>query len=145
MHGYPDYFGQSIFPKYGAPIEIDLSLDAGPGGSDSVDIVGNGLLYACLIVGTSAGSVKGDNFSVSSGGVLIYKTNIAQSVGFPSLFGDTGLFIPKGVNRDYSYWNLQLHREIPFESSLTFALDCAVDSDPTGDSVTIKGFYYAIT
>lgn len=55
--GYPDFFGTSIWPKYGTPINTYTGIVAVPGGAivDVITINANGVLFSLdiLLVGVS--------------------------------------------------------------------------------------------
>lgn len=142
--GYPDYFGQSIWPKYGTPIytlDSDHVLPSGevgtllsismPGVLFSLDIGVQALEVMTLSLLTL--TIDGQSFAVVGLGNPAY--------GLPAAAQSPLLYTVIYDHLEY-YQRIVLAREVPFHSTVVLQCSNGTASDM---SVTTEAVHYVVT
>jgi len=143
-HGYPDYFGQSVWPKYGEPVSTDETFTVTAGTSEDVlDLTCQGVLYFLLIHVWTTAALYNLYVKVTIDGTVLF----SYPITYPLY---TGFFAPRihpVVVTLYDCDDLQaflsIPCDLPFKRSLKITLDgglCAVDVEGM-----IKAMHYIVS
>lgn len=118
--GYPDYFGQSIWPKYGTPIVTGGSSVPVAAGTTVtiVDIDSTGVLFAASILTGTVGDYASSYFSLYVDDQLFWRCFLYNAFLPPASEGMEGVMRVTMENRVAKYVHMALSREIPFKDSV---------------------------
>ena len=118
--GYPDYFGQSMWPKYGTPIEVDLLETDIPHGEelDVVSILGQGILFnlKATLVETEASNNAYLDLYVDGTLMATISQVYSQYDNPMTAIGEVLVPIYRSIN--YGELIVGLTREVPFRYTL---------------------------
>jgi hypothetical protein len=143
-HGYPDNFGQSVWPKYGEPVFITGAALIPFGGSGGDTYLGNGVLVGLRIRLTSISILDTCNIVVEiNGQPLIY--DLAST--FFSIGGDgAGKSLIECSYYDSSKLSFEcfLRRELPFYNDMFIGAGNDVSDGVSDMSLYYTGVFYRI-
>lgn len=142
--GYPDYFGTSIWPKYGTCVYSEASVISIASKENGVvwSITGSGVLFTLVIrisesIGLAASSV---NLYIDNQMVCDYDVN--PDINRTSLSGGSRLIAATYVSYIEGYIELALTREVPFHDGAS--IDISNDGD-AAMSVGVDATHYVVT
>jgi hypothetical protein len=143
-HGHPDWFGQSVWPKYGEPSYINHVIALEPGEEESHVLTGPGVLFAVRLIFSPSSNWPGGRIEVYIDGsyygeVYPYAWFTALGTGQARQIFDVDLY---GVDNAQS--RAVLTREVPFSSSITFISKNSVGAGADTVSFYIGGIFYLI-
>ena len=142
--GYPDFFGTSIWPKYGAPIRTgagSVNVPAGTG-VDIIDISSTGVFFFANIVLTTVGDYALSHIDLEIDDQLMWSWWIDFDKLPTSLGGAQELMAITYCNKVNSYIYVVLSREIPFQHRIKIQVTNASASD----IVTVpRTLHYVVT
>jgi hypothetical protein len=131
--GYPDFFGTSIWPKYGTPIwsPEDIPVVAAGASVDVLTITGNGVLFSLKV--DFNGTVFLDKSSVELwiDDSMIAEAGTRQDITYTSLGGHTGILSLTNYDALEFWAAIELGREVPFRRKIVVVVnnDSAADLD----------------
>lgn len=141
--GYPDYFGQSIWPKYGTPTFTTIS-QAGIGNTETtiLEITSQGVLRIAHFYGDQADENGSSFLRLYIDGTSVWYASLAQML---TIYGapQKGMpFILTSMNYVTGIWAVVLDQDVPFRSGakVTFR-------KTSGNAVSIQGYaaHYVVT
>ena len=141
--GYPDYFGQSMWPKYGTPFYQTGSSDVGAGELDWIcrtTIQGVLVFASCTISGIDASAdftiyLDVDDETVS---MIEYGNAIANGILIPT----TELWVCVQYDKLAGLYSLILRREVSCRTSFDITLD---NFGPTDLHIEGATTHYVVT
>jgi len=141
--GYPDYFGQSIWPKYGTAHAISSVMTIGAGTNKKViDISVQGVL-TCFKVYVS-GSARMDDvvafFNVD--GVLLDDLYFNKLSLAPTIFNPRSFRYLSYFNGDITEVVFMNGVEIPFHDTFIIQVN---NGEAFSIGATVSGIYYVVT
>lgn len=142
--GYPDYFGQSIWPKYGTPIytlDSDHIIPSG-GAATLLSISVTGILFSIDIGVQALETFTLSLLTLAIDGQMFAVVGLGNPYfGFPAEAQSPLLYTVNYNHLEY-YQRIVLAREVPFHE--TIVLQC---SNGTGSdmSVTTEAVHYVVT
>lgn len=143
MRDHPDWFGQSIWPKYGDPIEINETHDIPPDDSVTDLFSGSGILYSLNVHVECIEDISQDLFGIYSGTVPLVYSVVDGIFMHMNATDKSNLLLPLVYWYDKTGCTFSLSREIPFTSdlSLYYKSDITHAADVT---VYFNGWYYIV-
>ena len=122
--GYPDFFGTSIWPKYGTPVYTNSGLIIVPslGTVNLISISGNGVLFSLDSYLTAAVDFESSDLFLIVDGAVMVRSVLDPEYLQTSLGGASpvlGLVICSGVDHVLEW---MLSREVPFHDSVILRL-----------------------
>ena len=142
--GYPDYFGQSMWPKYGAPL-MDSAEEIGMANLATKtlhSIAAQGVLYDLTVLISGSSSIDGAIFYLKIDGEEI--TRWAPNSAYERFYHITGTeaIVVEVIDFETRMMIVRLRRELPFRSSVVLTV-----YNGTGDFVTVRSslVYYVVT
>lgn len=142
--GYPDYFGQSIWPKYGSPLLINQSSTILSAGTHTlIDISVQGVMFGLVARVSCATILTNIQLKLTIDGQLSAES-IYDDVNYQSLSPLAGelLHVTYATGDMLGAW-WALSREIPFHDQ--FKLSLVVNPWASNIVVKLRGMYYVIT
>ena len=142
--GYPDYFGQSMWPKYGAPL-MDSAEGIGIANLATEtlhSIAAQGVLYDLTVQILGGSSIEGAVFYLKIDGEEITRW-VASSL-YERFYQITGseVIVVEMIDFETRTMIVRLRRELPFHSSVVLTV-----YNGTGDTVLVRSYlvYYVVS
>jgi len=113
--GYPDYFGQSIFPKYGGAKEVSGSKTVTANTENTiVEVSGKGVLYSGGLYAQGSDKCKDDR-------VRIYIDNVSiVTISFTALLTRGLVIVPNDIVTLTYYSDIEFKYHVSFLREVTF-------------------------
>jgi len=144
--GYPDFFGTSIWPKYGTPtINTGAAIVVHGGNNDTIILItADGVLFQAAFVIVCDDLANSHYLHLYIDGVLVESEKLDQLYLFTSLGGSCGLMNVIHFDRLLYHYRFELAREIPFHDSIEFKVQ---NSGAAATHVTVdyKTMHYVVT
>ncbi len=141
--GYPDYFGQSIWPKYGTIIVATDTFTIGAMTDDDViSISGMGVFYHFRVYLNCAVAMGSSQLSLRADGVTLAFVQPEVCPYYDVPFGGRSPLQLSWYEPDETYLVATLGVEVPFHDSFILRVLNAVGSNITGG---VRYGYYNVT
>ncbi|MCJ7639024.1 MAG: hypothetical protein MUO70_03935, partial [Euryarchaeota archaeon] len=123
--GYPDYFGTSIWPKYGTPIRTGGLVVNVPAGLDVdvIDISANGVFFCAEIRFSTIGDYLASYVRLEIDNQLAWFWLLSNLTLPTSLGGAQELMAITYLDRLSDDLRMTLSREIPFRDRVKISVD----------------------
>ena len=118
--GYPDYFGQSMWPKYGTPIKTNV-LEDNIAAGDNLDVVsidGQGVLFDVNITLATLGATRDMFLHLRVDSSLMETVEFGSPHLYMSFAACAYLLLPTYYSPNGAVCMARLAREVPFRSSV---------------------------
>ncbi len=142
-HGHPDWFGQSVWPKYGEPVDISGTFHLEDGLIHTETITGNGILYKlrlCLIKDTDLSLIS---IWLTSNDVYLAHAWTSDYWRTSGLLSPIPQLLCEQWNDDDIRAVFCIPTELPFTTSLKINAVCN-DGGSVDCSLFYRGWYYNI-
>jgi hypothetical protein len=118
--GYPDFFGTSIWPKYGTPIYTSSGLMAiGPGlATDVLTLTANGVLFCLYVFVEGVSDLLGTRIALYADGGEIARSGADIDDRYSILGGTGRVLAPIYSSRLTFVYEVSLSREVPFHNEI---------------------------
>lgn len=143
--GYPDFFGQSIFPKFGALTYVDLASGVvAPGNwATVVDVSTKGQIHSCLIaIQEIGGTSEAVSIKVTVDGLELFNWNVVALKNYALDKNRSWLAYLVLYDTETPLYGISLSDSITFEQSLKVE----IAPDPIALSCVSTGYcaYYRV-
>jgi len=140
--GYPDYFGQSIFPKYGELIRINTTkIMAGSEVWTVFDIDSKGVLYFLHIESKNVAGYDNLDIELTIDGSVFYNESVTDMYLYQNLFMCSHPLAMVYNNEASHYLAIGLTKEVPFGTQIKLIIENGGADTPL---VEVRGGYTEI-
>ena len=142
--GYPDFFGTSIWPKYGTPIVtmvhgVVIASGASP---DLITITANGVLFDLRVEIVGLSDLQWTRVSLSIDGAVMANSWAPLDPDYAVFAGEALIIAPIYYDKAAFIFKVSLKREIPFHDSFNVLIRNDSANNITGSVDTV---HYVIT